>query len=83
MAKITFDREVWQIHLMERDSVCAQQCERFSKRIDEILRKKEVVTSRVLLQDLKGILTSSNDLKKVAEKLGLEKVPNFVILGDV
>ena len=56
MAKNTFDREVWRIHLMERDSVHAQQCERFSKKTDGILRKKEVVTSRVLLQDLKGVI---------------------------
>ena len=68
IAKVPFEQEVWRIHLMERDSVHAQQCERFSKKIDGILRKKEVVTSRVLLQDLKGVLTSSNDFKKGAEK---------------
>ena len=68
---------------MERDIVRVQQCERFSRRIDGILRKKEVITSKELLQDLKGVLTSSADLKKEADKLEMKKIPNYVILGDV
>ena len=83
MAKVTFEREVQRIHLLERDSVISRQCEQFKRRMEGILRKKDRVVSKEQFKDLDGILTSDSDLKDEVNKLGIEKVPNYVILGDI
>ena len=83
MARSTFDREILSIESLERKMILEKQGSRLAKRMKGMLAKKKIVSDAQLRQDLKGILINDDELSKEASKLGMAKVPNYVILGDL
>ena len=63
--------------------ILEKQGSRLAKRMKGMLAKKKIVSDAQLRQDLKGILINDDELSKEASKLGMAKVPNYVILGDL
>ena len=45
--------------------------------------KKQIITSKDSVDRLRGIKVTDADREQVAKDLGIEKIPNYVIIGDI
>ena len=83
MARVTFDRQVQRIKSIERSTIIQRQRKQFHARFDGMKRKKDKTKKKDLERDLNGIKVEDSELEKEAQKLGMCKQPNYVILGDI
>ena len=83
IALMTFKIRIAEIAQFARERKISDQRERFTKRLKGMKRKEEVRKEKEIVKDLKGIEIRKEKLETIAAEQKLEKVENYVVLGDI
>ena len=83
MTKATFIQNLYRIEKQAHQNVIKSQNKQFASRLEGLEHSKRLEKEKDATEKLHGVKVTDNEIDEEVIKLNLEKVPNYIVLGEI